>query len=74
MGIAGDNEVCRNKIKRVVPVIITADFQAEKDISSDFAVSNDVVIRGKFNWMDINFVGTQLHHNNLDRVIRPSRL
>ena len=54
-------------------MIITADFQAVKDISSDFVVSNDVDISGKFNWMDINFVGTQLPHNHLDRVIRPSR-
>ena len=54
MGIAGDSDVCKNKINRVVPVIITADFQAVKDISSDFVVSNEVHIRGKFNWMDIN--------------------
>jgi hypothetical protein len=53
----------------VVPVIITADFQAEKDISSDFAVSNDVDIRGKFNWMDINLVDILLPHNNFDRII-----
>ena len=57
MGIAGDKEVCKNKIKRVVPVIITADFQAAKDISSAFVVSIDVDIRGKINWMDINLVG-----------------
>lgn len=69
MGIAGAKEVCKNKIKRVVPVIITADFQAEKDISSDFVVSNDVDIRGKFNWMDINLLGTLLPHNNLDRIM-----
>jgi hypothetical protein len=69
VGIAGDKEVCKNKIKRVVPVIITADFQAEKDISSDLVVSNDVDIRGKFNWMDINLLGTSLPHNNLDRIM-----
>lgn len=69
MGIAGDKEVCKNKIKRVVPVIITADFQAEKDISSDFVVSNDVDIRRKFDWMDINLVGSLLPHNNLDRIM-----
>ena len=54
--MAGDKDVCKNKIKRVVPVIITADFQAVKEISSDFVVSNDVDIRGKFYWMDINLV------------------
>ena len=54
--MAGDKEVCKNKIKRVVPVIIIADFQAAKEISSDFVVSNDVDIRGKFYWMDINLV------------------
>jgi hypothetical protein len=43
-----------------VPVIITADFHAAKDISSDFVVSNDVDIRGKLNWMDINLVGYPL--------------
>ena len=37
-------------------MIITADFQAVKDISSDFVVSNDVDIRGKFYWIDINLV------------------
>ena len=69
MGIAGDSDVCKNKINRVVPVIITAYFQAVKDISSDFVVSNEVDIRGKFNWMDINLVGTLLPHNNLDSII-----
>jgi hypothetical protein len=43
-----------------VPVIITADFHAAKDISSDFVVSNDVDIHGKLNWMDINLVGYPL--------------
>lgn len=56
VGMAGDKDVCKNKIKRVVPVIITADFQAVKEISSDFVVSNDVDIRGKFYRMDINLV------------------
>ena len=69
MGIAGDSDVCKNKINRVVPVTITADFQAEKDISSDFAVLNEVDMCGSFNWMDINLVCTQLPHNNFDRVI-----
>jgi hypothetical protein len=50
-------------------VIIIADFQAANDISSDFVVSNDVDIRGKFNWMDINFVDTLLPHNNLERIV-----
>lgn len=67
MGIAGDKEVCKNKINKVVPVIITADFQAANDISSDFVVSIDVDIHGKFIWMDINLVGILLPHNNLDR-------
>jgi hypothetical protein len=44
MGIAGDNAVCKNNMRRVVPVIITADFQAAKDISSCFVVSNEVDI------------------------------
>jgi hypothetical protein len=65
--MAGDNAVCKNKIKRVVPVIITADFHAAKDISSDFVVLNDVDIRGKLNWTDINLVGYPITHNNLDR-------
>jgi hypothetical protein len=69
VGIAGDSDVCKNKINRVVPVIITADFQAEKEISSDFVVSNDVDIRGKFKWMDINLMDIILHHNNFDRII-----
>jgi hypothetical protein len=69
VGIAGDSDVCKNKINRVVPVIITADFQAEKDISSDFVVSNDVDIRGKFKWMDINLMDIILPHNNFDRII-----
>jgi hypothetical protein len=57
VGIAGDSDVCKNKINRVVPVIITADFQAEKDISSDFVVSNDVDIRGKLNgWILILWI------------------
>jgi hypothetical protein len=67
--MAGDKEVCKNRIKRVVPVIITADFQAVKEISSDFVVSNDVDMRGKFYWMDINLVGSILPHNNLDRIL-----
>jgi hypothetical protein len=60
VGIAGAKAVCKNKIKRVVPVIISADFQAVNDISSDFVLSIDVDIRGKINWMDINLVGILL--------------
>ena len=62
MGIAGDRDVCRNRINRVVPVRITTDFHASKDISSDLVVSNDVVdITDKYNWMDINLMtSTQL--------------
>jgi hypothetical protein len=41
-------------------VIISADFQAVNDISSDFVLSIDVDIRGKINWMDINLVGILL--------------
>jgi hypothetical protein len=62
VGIAGDRDVCRNRINRVVPVRITTDFHASKDISSDLVVSNDVVdITDKYNWMDINLMtSTQL--------------
>jgi hypothetical protein len=63
MGIAGDKEVCKNKINKVVPVIISADFQAANDISSDFVLSIDVDIRGKINRIDINFVGFLLFIN-----------
>jgi hypothetical protein len=41
--MAGDKDVCRKRINRVVPVSITTDFHAAKDISSDLAVSNDDV-------------------------------
>jgi hypothetical protein len=41
--MAGDNDVCRKRINRVVPVSIMADFHAAKDISSDLVLSNDVV-------------------------------
>ena len=34
-GIAGDREVCKNRISNVVPVSIIADFHAAKEISSD---------------------------------------
>jgi hypothetical protein len=34
-GIAGDREVCKNRISSVVPVSIIADFHAAKEISSD---------------------------------------
>lgn len=39
-------------------MIITADFHAANDISSDCVVAKDVDIRGKLNWMDINLVAT----------------
>jgi hypothetical protein len=62
VGIAGYKDVCRNRINRVVPVRITTDFHASKDISSDLVVSNDVVdMTDKYNWMDINLMtSTQL--------------
>ena len=43
MGIAGDKAVCKNRINRVVPVRITTDFHAAKEISSDLGLSNDDV-------------------------------
>ena len=43
VGIAGDKAVCKNRINRVVPVRITADFHAAKEISSDLDLSNDDV-------------------------------
>ena len=49
--------MCMNRIKRVVPVRITTDFQAVKEISSDLGLSNDSVdMSGKLIWMDINLV------------------
>jgi hypothetical protein len=57
MGIAGDKAVCRNRIKSVVPVRITTDFHAVKEISSDLDLSNDSVdICGRLNRTDINLV------------------
>lgn len=41
--MAGDKDVCRKRINSVVPVSIMTDFHAAKDISSDLALSNDVV-------------------------------
>lgn len=35
VGMAGDKEVCKKRISKVVPVIIKVDFHAVKDISSD---------------------------------------
>jgi hypothetical protein len=56
--MAGDKDVCRKRINRVVPVSIMADFHAAKDISSDLALSKDVVddMTDKYNWMDINLM------------------
>lgn len=65
MGIAGDKAVCVNRINSVVPVRITTDFHAVKEISSDFDLSNDSVdIRGRLNWMDINLVHIFSHDQN----------
>jgi hypothetical protein len=38
-GIAGDRDVCKKRIRRVVPVSITTDFHAAKEISSDLVVA-----------------------------------
>jgi hypothetical protein len=55
--MAGDNDVCRKRINRVVPVSIMADFHAAKDISSDLALSNDVVdIPDWYYWVVINLM------------------
>jgi len=65
VGIAGDKAVCVNRINSVVPVRITTDFHAVKEISSDFDLSNDSVdIRGRLNWMDINLVHIFSHDQN----------
>ena len=49
--------MCMNRINSVVPVRITTDFHAVKEISSDLGLSNDSVdINGKLNWTDINLV------------------
>jgi hypothetical protein len=49
--------VCINRINNVVPVRITTDFQAVKEISSDLGLSNDPVdISRRLNWTDINLV------------------
>ena len=70
MGIAGDNDVCMNRISSVVPVRITTDFHAVKEISSDLDLSNDSVdIRGKLNWMDINLVCIFLRDSRIKLVI-----
>jgi hypothetical protein len=56
--MAGDKDVCRKRINRVVPVSIMADFHAAKDVSSDLALSKDVVddMTDRYNWMDINLM------------------
>lgn len=70
MGIAGDRAVCVNRINSVVPVRITTDFHAVKEISSDLDLSNDDVdIRGKLNWMDINLVCIFLLDSRIKLVI-----
>ena len=70
MGIAGDKAVCVNRINSVVPVRITTDFHAVKEISSDLDLSNDSVdIRGKLNWMDINLVQIFLRDRRIKLVI-----
>jgi len=57
--MAGDKDVCRKRINRVVPVSIMTDFHVAKDISSDFVVSNDVVdITDRYDWIDINLMTT----------------
>jgi hypothetical protein len=57
VGIAGDNDVCMNRINSVVPVRITTDFHAVKEISSDLDLSNDSVdICRRLNRTDINLV------------------
>jgi hypothetical protein len=49
--------VCMNRINSVVPVRITVDFHALKEISSDLDLSNDSVdICRRLNRMDINLV------------------
>jgi hypothetical protein len=71
VGIAGDRAVCVNRINSVVPVRITTDFHAVKEISSDLDLSNDDVdIRGKLNWMDINLVHLFLHDGRTRRSHR----
>jgi hypothetical protein len=70
VGIAGDNAVCVNRINTVVPVRITTDFHAAKEISSDLDLSNDDVdIRGKLDRMDINLVHLFLRDSRLKLVI-----
>jgi hypothetical protein len=49
--------VCMNRINSVVPVRITVDFHALKEISSDLDLSNDSVdICRRLNRTDINLV------------------
>ena len=49
--------MCMNRINSVVPVRITTDFHAVKEISSDFGLSNDSVdITPRLNQTDINLV------------------
>lgn len=59
VGIAGDREVCMNKISNVVPVRIMADFHAAKEISSDLVavlLSCSVVISPVNDLYYINFL------------------
>lgn len=59
-----------NRINSVVPVRITTDFHAVKEISSDLDAPNeDVDIRGKLNWMDINLVCIFLCDSRIKLVI-----
>lgn len=59
-----------NRINSVVPVRITTDFHAVKEISSDLDAPNeDVDIRGKLNWMDINLVCIFLRDSRIKLVI-----
>jgi hypothetical protein len=61
-----------NRINSVVPVRITTDFHAVKEISSDLDLSNDSVdIRGKLNWIDINLVCIFPYDSRIKRVIDP---
>jgi hypothetical protein len=59
-----------NRINSVVPVRITTDFHAVKEISSDLGAPNDDVdMCGKLNWMDINLVCIFLRDSRLQLII-----
>ena len=59
-----------NRINSVVPVRITTDFHAAKEISSDLDLSNDDVdICGKLNRVDINLVHIFLRDSRIKLVI-----